>query len=187
MNDLQRAREQYSLGNFKTAITFFEKALITSPGDPDIFSERGVCFFHMKEFAKALLDFNEAVRLEPNHPYRYSSRAYIRDAMGDIDGAILDYEKAIHLDPEDLIAHNNLGLLLEKKGRMKSAKRHFEKVDNSTILPEQEHLIEKAETKISKNQKLPLGEAFGVIKNTFRSKKNLKEFIDFVKNGFRIK
>ncbi len=115
------------------ALEVIEKALSKFPDDAMLISERGVIYFHLGKKSLALLDMDKAVMLEPENPYRYSSRAFIKDSLGDLDGAITDYEKAIKLDPNDAIAHNNLGLLLEKKGYVQKSKNYFAKADSLTF------------------------------------------------------
>lgn len=185
----EKAEKFYSEHKFKDAIYWYTRA-IAENANAELYSERAVAFFHNRELKEALEDMNRAQELEPNRAYRYSSRAYIRDAMGDVDGAIKDYEKAIELDPEDAIAHNNLGLLVEKLGHHQKAKVIFDFADKLA----QEQLGDptaKAErptniqTEINKEKKETTLVAEMV--KVFTSGNQFREFLKFVKNGFRLK
>lgn len=116
------------LGKFQESVTDLTSLITRLPEEADLYSERGVSYFHLKDYKTALTDMNKAVELQPENSYRYSSRAYIR-AYIDIDGAVADYEKATILDPKDDIAYNNLGLILEKRGKLKAAQQKFKKSD----------------------------------------------------------
>lgn len=185
---IAKAEKFYGERDFEQAIYWYTRALGEDPKRADIFSERGVAFFHNEQLTESLQDMNAAQILEPRNAYRYSSRAYIRDAMGDLKGAIEDYRVAISLDPDDAIAHNNLGLLTEKMGHHQQAKVFFDFAD-----------------KLAKEQGLPYGKKEDAPKNiqremdqqrdkqtlasemgkVFTSKKSFREFIRFVKNGFK--
>lgn len=196
---------KYQKEDYAGAISDFTLA-IKEEENPNIYSERAIAHFHLKQHKNALADLNTALELEPENPYRFSSRAYIRDSMGDTNGAIEDYKKAIQLDPTDAIAHNNLGLLEEKLGYKEKAKKNWKKADE---LAEQEEFL-KAMTKelggpgeaVEEASAVPEPEpaapqtptaptsenkTMRVMADVFRSRDTLREFIRFVKNGFRIK
>lgn len=191
--DLAKVKTLYNAKKYDRAIDLLNKNMESFPANPEALELRSMCQFHLGKLELSLKDFNTLVKLEPNNPYRYSSRAYIRDAMGDIDGAILDYEKATHLDPEDAIAHNNMGLLLEKKGRMKQAKSHFKKADEAAPSffqdKEENSGTEKVESTAPINILEP-GEDLshmGLIRQTISTRKGFNEFMNFIKNGFKLK
>lgn len=124
-----RATAFRKINKFALSIADFDAALKLAPDNADLRSEKGVSLFHHKALDLALIEMDAAVDLDPDNPYRYSSRAFIKDALKDIDGAIADYKKAITIDPDDAIAHNNLGMLEEKKGNLNKAKKHFDHSD----------------------------------------------------------
>jgi tetratricopeptide (TPR) repeat protein len=199
--------EAYNLakkGELHKALGFFEKALQKDPGQPDIYSDRGVSYLHLRMKTEALADFDLCVEIQPDYSYRYSSRAYAREFFGDTIGALEDYERAVTLDPDDAIAYNNLGLLQEKIGYNKKAKENFERADRLSKI--ENHLyevmdeLEQAEI-ITDNQTAIQAHEMkdpAVIRDTqvkahtefskiFTSKSQFKEFLKFIRNGFRIK
>ncbi len=193
--------------NFKEALKYYNLAVQEEPNNPNIVSDRAVLYFHMEDRANALADINKSVELDPEYSYRYASRAYIREWLGDIRGAVKDYEKAVQLDPEDDLAYNNLGLLLEKLGRKTAAKRQFERSDelrkNKNGTPKEDILepveeVKEEEKKIvppinvqreinKENRELQSKGKAGIIKDTLTKKGQFKEFLQFIKNGFKIK
>ncbi len=188
--------------NFKEALKYYNLAIQEEPNNPDIVSDRAVLYFHMEDRANSLADINKSVELDPEYSYRYASRAYIREWLGDIRGAVEDYEKAVQLDPEDDLAYNNLGLLLEKLGRKTAAKRQFDKSDalrqgkdgapkieeKPDITPELKVPPVNLQKEINKeNTALQSKGKAGIIKDTLTKKGQFKEFLQFIKNGFKLK
>jgi Flp pilus assembly protein TadD len=192
----KRAQELLDAMKLHEALEQFNKALKESPNHPDILSHRGVLYLHMNQKKNCFDDLLKAQELQPDNPYRYSSMAYARDFFGDIDGAILDYEKAIALDPEDAIAHNNLGLLHEKKGYASKAKRQFERADKIAKIENRLYdQVQTEELQTPKGEQLqPKKMAHSVpkknskttiIRSIFTDRTVFKEFITFVKYGFK--
>ena len=184
----KKAIDAYRDKDFENAVYWYSRAISVSPDDAELYSERAVAYFHRKMLKESLDDMNKAKELEPKKPYRYSSRAYIKDSMGDTAGAIEDYKIAVGLDPEDAVAHNNLGLLEEKMGHMAQAKAMFDLADalakgeDGTGNPAdyrpkniQKEIEEEKASKSVKDEAL----------NVFRSKQGFREFISFIRNGFK--
>ena len=190
---LAEANEFYDNKNYQSSITAFEKLLKVDNSNPDRFEKIGMCYFHSGNLILCLKNLNFAQKLDPNNPFRYSSRAFVKNGMGDVKGAIEDYETAIHLDPQDAIAHNNLGLLQEKIGFDKQAKSSYKKADDLAV-----DFFENKENDSFKNGHKKLDETpsyltederkstLSTIKNVFISRKGFKEFLEFLKNGFKL-
>lgn len=201
----QHGIELLRAGKLQEALSMLHQALKENPSHPDILSDRGVVYIHLKQEKEALDDFNLSLELQPDYSYRYSSRAYAKSVFNDIDGAIADYEKAVELDKEDAIAYNNLGLLLEQKGRIEQAKRNFDRADHLAkiekdlldvvedleegkidVQEQQEAQLERKAIEpieLKKKQETTLSE----MKKIFTSKEQFKEFLHFIKNGFKLK
>ncbi|MFP5471021.1 MAG: tetratricopeptide repeat protein [Bacteroidia bacterium] len=178
--------------DFNAALNLYLKALEVEPYNPDLLSDTGVCLFNLDRKKEALDYLDRAANLEPNNSYRYSSRAFIKAALGDVQGGIEDYEKCIELDPEDAIAYNNLGMLQEQLGYKKQAENTFKKADElAEILKENNISFSKEETIISETFVDDIDTKptsfFKELKAVFTSKKSFKEFIHFIKNGFKLK
>lgn len=202
----KKAQELLDREKLETSLVYFNKALKDAPDHPDILSHRGVLYLHLNQKKNCLDDLKFSLKLEPDNPYRYASLAYARDFFGDLDGAIADYQKAVELDPEDAVAHNNLGLLMEKKGYKQKAERNFDKADKlSKIQKDMLDKMDEIEGKTIDDQQHnssvpPEGERIQpqklqpdkvptkkeVVRDVFTKKSVFKEFIVFVRNGFKL-
>lgn len=218
----KKAQELLDEQKFEKSLIAFNKALKLNPNHPDILSHRGVLHLHMNQKKKCFDDLELSLRLDKDYSYRYAALAYAKDYFGDLDAAIELYKKAVQVDPEDAISHNNLGLLMEKRGYQKKAKENFEKADRLAEIHEgmlnkmdelekQEESFNKenTETKEEKSNPLPkpgslnipkgeplqpkklkpdAQQTFGQVSKDLVTKKSVfKEFIGFVKNGFKLK
>ena len=194
-------RKKFEAQDFEGALADYNRC-IAEEENPNVYSERGVVYFYLKQLDKSLADMDHAADLEPENPYRYSSRAYIKDAMGDLEGAIQDYEKAVELDPEDSIAYNNLGLLQEKLGYKTKAQHNFKRADELADVDELLQKIreeQKDEVKMEANTKskhlVPVQEdldakrnerkILAILRETFTTRSGFKEYLRFIQNGFK--
>lgn len=196
----KKAQDYIDAQKYDKALSAFNEALKKAPNHPDILSHRGVCYLHLNQKKNCLDDLNLSLQLQPDYSYRYASLAYAKDYFGDIDGAIAAYEKAIELDPEDAIAYNNLGLLQEKKGYQQKAQRQFEKADKLAKIErkfmdrlDKDEIRDaspapgKGETlqpkKLTPDKVLSRKEVY---RSLFKDGKTFKEFIVFIKQGFKL-
>ncbi|HZH86699.1 MAG TPA: tetratricopeptide repeat protein [Brumimicrobium sp.] len=217
----KKAQELLDEQKFEKSLIAFNKALKLNPNHPDILSHRGVLYLHMNQKKKCFDDLEMSLRMDKDYGFRYAALAYAKDYFGDLDTAIELYEKAVQVDPEDSISHNNLGLLMEKRGYQKKARENFEKADRLAeiqdgMLEKLDELEEredqfhrengqqetKAENPLPKPGSLqkPHGErlqpkkmkpvstqTFGQVSKDLVTKKSVfKEFVVFVKNGFKL-
>jgi Flp pilus assembly protein TadD len=184
----KKARKKYEAKQFEDAVYWYTRTISVDGEDAEMYSERGVAFFHMGKLPESLDDLSRAQALEAENPYRYASRAYIRDAMGDLEGAITDYETALKLDPDDSVALNNLGMLEEKRGYHSKAKALFDFADkldkDARASGETEDLrpknIQREINAKSKNKSITRE-----MKDVFTKKSAFKDFLTFIGNGFR--
>lgn len=201
----EEATSKLKDGHIDEAIELYTKALNEAPDDYNIISDRGVAYLHKNDKLRCFGDFNRAIQLQPDYSYRYASRAFAKKHFGDLEGAVADYEKAVELDPNDAVAQNNLGMLLEEMGYKKQSEERFARADK---LSEQENglldVMEDLETSEtpanSPIQETPIEEieptddasddtktSSKEFTKVFTSKNQFKEFIRFIRNGFKIK
>ncbi|HRE73202.1 MAG TPA: tetratricopeptide repeat protein [Flavobacteriales bacterium] len=197
------ARDHYNEGlrllkasDYQGSLQELNKALEIAPDTAEFLSERAVVYFHLEKFDLSIIDLNRAQELEPFNGYRYSSRAYVKDRMGDIQGAIDDYRKAVEIDPEDAVSYNNLGIIEERQGYLERAKSNFNRADelakkqeNKESSPSEAYIMpvnrtashqkESASASLEKQGKL------AVIKSVFFSAEGFRDFLRFIKNGFK--
>ena len=178
--------------DYQQALKIFDDLIYLFPNEANLFSDRGVNLIHLKKKEEALQDFDQAVFLEDSYGYRYASRAYARDFFGDTEAAILDYEKAIKLDPEDAVSYNNIGLLQEKLGYKKKAQKNFELADEiskeqeDNLIP-QTTVLENEVPKVQEESNIKNKSFFSEFLKVFKSKKQFREFIGFIKKGGKLK
>jgi tetratricopeptide (TPR) repeat protein len=197
---VEQGRSSAELGQWVSALIAYDNALNESDvwnADPDFLNDRAVALFHNERAHDAIGLLTEAIRLQPSYGYRFSARGWMKQALKDVNGAIADYEKAIELDPEDAITQNNLGLLEEQLGRLESAKQRFAAADQlDQVLTENDIPIETSEEpkpalpnpkKIAAEatSKRPLS-AWSEVTKAITTSDGRKEFIDFVRNGFKL-
>ena len=191
----KEAHEAMESGNIELSVSLYTKALAETPDDCNIISDRAVAYLHLENKEKCMIDFNKAVELQPDYGYRYASRAFARSHFGDMDGAVEDYEKVVKLDPNDHLAYNNLGLLLEKKGYKDQAEERFKLADK--LSKEEDNLLEVIDdmdgkplpSAIQKEPQQEIGTSTKTkeLKKVFTSRSQFKEFLSFIKNGFKLK
>ncbi len=206
-NEHEKAYQLMQNMQYEQAVVVYSQCITLHPESPELYSERGVAYIHLQQKDKSLSDLNRSVDLQPDYAYRYASRGHAKDFFGDLDGAIEDYEMAAELDPNDAIIYNNLGLLLEKKGNMMMASEYYKRSDDlrkqEANLQEVISELEGAEQINTKEQKTTHLERENSdmeepsanrkashsreIKKIFTQKSQWKEFIHFIKNGFKLK
>lgn len=195
----KKAEALYAAGEWAEADRLF--AALRAEGhtvvDGDLLHDHAVCIFQLGRRKEALQEFDRAVALEPNKAYRYASRAWVRAAMKDVDGAMADYRKALELDPEDVITLNNLGLLEEQYGMRKAAQERYRQadtlmgilkdagVDPASDPPDAEEEVPESDREHRKAARWEMGPLLREMATVFSDRKRRREFIDFIRNGFR--
>jgi len=184
---IKQAEEKNTQENYQSAFELYSKAIEVLANDPNLYSARGVVLFHLDKKEESLQDMNKAVELEPEYSYRYSSRAYIKASLRMTEDAIADYKKCTELDPSDSIAWNNMGLLEDQLGWNKKAEKTFQKADSLDKVLKESGISAQKEPETASEEASPPLTKNRVIKNVFTKKETFKEFISFVKSGFKIK
>jgi tetratricopeptide (TPR) repeat protein len=197
----EKADKLLKKGELQKALELFNELIEELGENPILYSDRGVVFLHLNKRKECLNDLSKAVQLQPDYSYRYACRAFAYSHFKLLDEAIVDYQKAVELDPEDAVAHNNLGMLLEQKGYKDEADRRFavadklakaedrlqemmtelEQGNSSDKSSEPEKSMHKEEAELTAED-TSAGQEF---KKIFTSKKQFKEFVQFIKNGFK--
>ncbi len=195
---VQSARESAKANQWTSALIAYDQALATDAGwkeNVDFIHDRAIAMFHNGQAFEALVELDEAVELQPDYGYRYAARGWMKQALKDYNGAISDYQRAIELDPEDAISHNSLGLLEEQLGYHKVAKERFAVADELAGILENKSisttgevtsapLFPKQETE-NKPEPKPQS-SWQEIKRALGNPDGRKEFLDFIRNGFKL-
>lgn len=84
-------------GDYKTAITYFNRVLVYSPDDPLAFNNRGYARLKLGDTKGAMEDIEHSIQLKGNNSYAYKNRALVYIAMRQKDKACADLEQAMDL------------------------------------------------------------------------------------------
>jgi len=109
-NILKQAIEKFKLGDYKNAVSLYNKAINQNPNHPGIYYGRGMAKFKSLDFQNAKKDFDKAIEMNPNYSEAYRDRGRTISKLGDIKGSINDYTKAIELEPKDFESYFSRGL-----------------------------------------------------------------------------
>lgn len=176
---LREAAAAMSQRDWATALKALQRARVLDgglDGNPDWIHDLALCHFHLGSKQQAMEGLDRAAELQPDYGYRYASRAWMRQALGDLEGARADYLQAITLDPEDAISHNNLGLIEEQLGYRREARSRFQVAD------ELREMLERSGIDLNPKQEEPVKAPVGG-----GTPWSLREFVQFVRNGFKLK
>ncbi|MBU2553841.1 MAG: tetratricopeptide repeat protein [Bacteroidetes bacterium] len=97
---------KYQMGDYPTAIEYFDKALVENPNTQDflIYSFRGNARSKMRLYGDAITDFDKALDFQPDDIMNYSNwvknyfnRGVARYSLYDLPGACKDWNKALEL------------------------------------------------------------------------------------------
>lgn len=193
--EFQKGLDKVNEKDFNSAIEHFTLAIQADQSKVEFYAERAVAYLNIEQYDLSMFDMNRCIELEPINSYRYACRAFLKSRMGDHLGAIADYEHAIKIDPDDAIAYNNLGLAQEAMGYMQQAQKSFEKSNKlidynpkrfdegstSTNIDNAKNNQEKSEDQAEQVK------PSRVAKSVFTTRSGFKDFIAFIKNGFKIK
>lgn len=182
---LEQAKAKVTDNVLDEALELFHKALELNEKGKEAFYERGVLYTNLKKYDLALFDFNRLIELESDNPFFYACRAFIKTGMKDGNGAMLDYEMTLKLDPDDAIALNNLGLLQEQFNYKSAAEKSFDR-SNELLGYNPNRYGAAREVKEAIPPHNQSESRLDVAKSVFTKKSVFKEFIAFIKNGFKL-
>jgi tetratricopeptide (TPR) repeat protein len=195
---------------FESALDDFTKAIDMNATNPQYFNQRAVCYLNLGKFELSLFDMNKSIELDAKYAFFYTCRGFLKTKMKDMEGAVSDYEISLELDPDNDITYNNMALALESMGNMNRAQKYYKKSnealgynpENRVLNPEETFMVDKKE-EASPEDKAKLKEHLQNIKSeqdiaskekskkiakgVFTKKSSFKEFLDFIKNGFKLK
>lgn len=117
------AHQQINDGNLMGASMLFNKAVMSTPNDPEIFCERGLFHLKIKLIEEAIYDFSQAIKINPNKfIYHYNLGCAYYD-IKDYEKAIFCYSNSIKLNSKDSNSYTNRGncyIKIKEKGKAKA-------------------------------------------------------------------
>jgi tetratricopeptide (TPR) repeat protein len=108
-------------GDFKKAVSDYNKAIDVNPEFVVAYLNRGYSYSRMGEFDKAISDYTKAIELNARYAVAYHNRGFVYRRMGEYDRAIVDLTKAIEIDPKYASAYYYRGNIYHYKGDYEKA------------------------------------------------------------------
>jgi hypothetical protein len=98
-----------AIGEYDTAIKYFDLAIQMNPNSSDWYTERGDMYHLKKDYDRALEDYNQAIKLDPKGSWTFNQRGLFYMDRNEYDRAIEDFNQAIKLLPNFEYYYNNRG------------------------------------------------------------------------------
>jgi tetratricopeptide (TPR) repeat protein len=112
---IEEAFEAHINDDFKTAITFYTKAIETGKLPKDdlavVHNLRGEAWADNGDCRNAVLDFTQAIRLRADYAHAFYFRSICYQEMGDYRKAWQDIEKAVFFNPNKVLYREARALL----------------------------------------------------------------------------
>src|SRR5436190_1996422 len=80
------------------ALADFEQAILLAPSDARLYTERGVTYELLGDYANAIRDFNRAIAFRPNHALAIEGRGRTNFYLGNFAQAAADLQRGLALD-----------------------------------------------------------------------------------------
>jgi tetratricopeptide (TPR) repeat protein len=118
-------------GRFDLAVLAYDDALKETNLPParqaNLYSDRGVAKWRLKQLDGALADLTKAVSLNPDYAPAYNNRGIVYLEMNRAEDAYKDFDRAVALSPDFGPAYSNRGGANQKLRRLDAAERDFRK------------------------------------------------------------
>ena len=92
-----RAHINDLLKNYKEGITDYDKAIMQTPNDIDLYNNRGTLKGKANDLEGAIRDFSESIRLNPEMGLAYYNRGICESVLQRRTEACADWQKAFEL------------------------------------------------------------------------------------------
>jgi tetratricopeptide (TPR) repeat protein len=112
---------QWTSGAKEKALASYELAILASPGDATVYSNRGIVLGELKRHGKALESFDRALALDPRLASAHNNRGSLLTELGLHTEAFDCFARAIALQPNYAQAFRNQGTALYHLGRLEEA------------------------------------------------------------------
>ena len=98
-HQLCRGAKSIDRGDFRHAITHFDKALQITPEFPEAYNQRALAEYLLERYDESLADCKKAVALMPIHFGAWSGMGHCYAHHGRMQQAVECYEKALSINP----------------------------------------------------------------------------------------
>jgi len=87
-------------GQFRRAVTFFNRAIESEPESADAYFGRGLVYHELEQYQEAIADFDRAIEIDPEHPHAHFQRGFVYHQLEQYEQAVADFTRAIEIRPD---------------------------------------------------------------------------------------
>ncbi len=114
---LNLAHKYFDTGAFEKAVPLYKKYLEKKPGEPDVITDLGVCFFNMQDLKSAEENFMKAIGINPKHQIAHLNMGVVKLTENKMSEANEWLNKAIAIDPNSNAAGQAKNILEKNKNQ----------------------------------------------------------------------
>ncbi len=103
------------------AIGTLKDGLVTSPKDPVLMNDLGMCYMLSSDYENALMQFTAASEIEPDNARYTANQALATGMLGRYERSLTLYEKIAKPGP----AHYNVAVVAEARNDMSTANKYY--------------------------------------------------------------
>lgn len=117
--------EMYWIARPAYRILDLNKALESNPRQADLFKERAVEYYRLRNYVLAIADYSLALEKDPFDASVLHSRGVAYERIGQLDRALEDYQRATAIDPQLSDVYINRGITFGKMGSFRQSIASF--------------------------------------------------------------
>lgn len=147
-----------SIGNFRSAVKLYEKALVLDPNNTEILEKLVYAKSNMSKYKSAISNLNSLIMLKPESSKFYFFRGFANFRLKNYKSAVLDYSKAIEVQEDkisNLSIYSERGICKMYLNDFKGAISDFNKILTKYTNKEIAKLKKEAEIKLKENPPSP--------------------------------
>ena len=123
----EQGNDAFKEKNFEKAIQLFTDAIVETPTDHTIYSNRSTSYYKLGQFDKALEDAEKCIELKANWSKGWQRKAAALQALDRKEDAMQAYESGYEADPTNTVLMKEMSQLKVKMESEKNAKEQQEK------------------------------------------------------------
>ncbi|KAK3277741.1 hypothetical protein CYMTET_14267 [Cymbomonas tetramitiformis] len=112
-----QGNDAFKAGNHLQATVFYTEAIVLTPDNHIVYSNRCACFLKTGEYGKALQDAEKSLELDPSFVKGHFRKGLSLSALERYDEAGQCFAKTLELDPKNKDAKNSLQMVQMKHAR----------------------------------------------------------------------
>ncbi len=126
-SELEQAIKSLSEGDLEKARFILEDLAFSSPKDPNILYNLGMCYSDLKDYDIAIDTLKKCVKLIPLYSNAHVALGVVYARTNKLNEAEIQFKNAIELDKNNSFAYRNLASILGKKGDNINALVHLKR------------------------------------------------------------